>query len=78
MAKETTAPPAASETPTETRTATPVQPKRKYRYVGQAYRKGIYLPDATTLIDPATVPDSDLEVYFERFPVLRQQFEEVK
>ena len=48
-----------------------VKPKRRWKYVGQPFKTGIYLPDLVTKINPDTATDTEIDAYVKRFPKLR-------
>lgn len=43
---------------------------RKYRYIGPAYRSGIYMPDLVTKITPRTMSDAQIDAILSRYPKL--------
>lgn len=55
------------------KTAIPPTEPRKYRYTGPPCRQ-LYLPDATTTIDPNSCPDELLEHLFQKFPGIRSMW----
>ncbi|MBL7780685.1 MAG: hypothetical protein JNM22_05660 [Saprospiraceae bacterium] len=47
------------------------KPKRRWKYVGQAFQTGICLPDLTTIVNPTTISDDDIDAYVKRWTKLR-------
>jgi hypothetical protein len=66
--KETKETAPASETE-----ATPGKLKRRWKYVGQSFNTGIYLPDLITMVNPITLPDADIDAFVARWPKLRDR-----